>query len=225
MGTLYIVSTPIGNLKDITLRALEVFEGVDLIACEDTRRTSLLLKTYNIKKPLISYFEHNEKGRIPQLIQKLLAGQNIALVSDAGTPLLSDPGFKLIRECVEKNIKVVPIPGASAILSALVTSGLASDRFFFLGYLPKRSGKRDRILKALPRMPQELKTTFILFESPYRVVELLKVIKKNIGNIEIVIARELTKMHEETMRGSIDELLKDFSVKGTKGELTIVLSL
>jgi len=222
MGTLYLVSTPIGNLKDITLRALEILKKADLVACEDTRRTGLLLAHYQIKKPLLSYQEYNELKRIPQIIQKLKSGQDIALVSDAGTPTLSDPGFKLVRECVREGLKVVAIPGPSAILAALTSSGLSTDKFIFLGYLPKKPGKRKTILENLGLQLKNMRITVILFESPHRLLATLKDLKEVSGNIEIVIARELTKIHEEIERGEIAQFIKRFEKEKAKGEFTVL---
>lgn len=232
MGTLYLVSTPIGNLEDITLRAKRVLSEVDIIACEDTRKTGSLLKkldisTHNQVRPggrsdlprLISYYEENELKRIPQIIQFLKESKNVALVSNAGTPTVSDPGFKLVRECIKERIEVVPIPGASAILTALTSSGLPTDKFLFLGYLPKKQGKRKKILSSLPT-----KTTIIFFESPYRLLKSLKEIKDIFGDIEIVICRELTKVHEEIRREKISQSIKYFEKVKPKGEFTLLFT-
>lgn len=224
MGTLYLVSTPIGNLKDITLRALEILKDVDLIVCEDTRRTSKLLREYKIEKPLLSYFEHNEVKRLPELLERLREGQRIALVSDAGTPLISDPGFKLVRECLKNYIKVESIPGPSAILAALVTAGLPTDKFIFLGYLPKKRGKRETLLKSLVETPGNLKCTVIFFESPYRILRTLEEIQNLLGNIPIVVARELTKIHEEFLRRRVSDAIGHFKKTTPKGEFTVLLS-
>jgi len=196
-GKLYLIATPIGNLKDITLRAIEVLSSIEIIACEDTRKTGLFLEKLEIKnKPqLISYFEENEKNRIPQIINFLKSGENIALISNAGTPTISDPGYKLVRESIKENISIESIPGASSFLVALVSSGLPTDRFLFLGFLSKKEGKRRLTLESLPK-----KTTIIFFESPSRLVKTLNEINNIYGNIEIVICRELTKIYEEIRR-------------------------
>jgi len=223
MGTLYLVSTPIGNLNDITLRALEILQNVDLIACEDTRHTGMLLTHFKIKKPLLSYHEHNELTRIPKIIQKLESGQDIALVSDAGTPTLSDPGFKLVKECIKKKIPVVAIPGPSAILTALVSSGKPTDKFLFAGYLPKKEKKRKSFLNLLASILQNLMITVIIFESPHRIRKTLENIKEVFGDIDIVVARELTKIHEEIRREKISSTIKHFHSHSPKGEFTILI--
>lgn len=231
MGTLFLVATPIGNLKDITLRAVKTLGSVDAIACEDTRRTGLLLKKLEIKtgspdKPkLLSYFEHNERKRIPQIISLLRKGQNVALVSNAGTPTVSDPGFKLVRECLGQGIKVETVPGASAILAALTSSGLPTDKFLFLGFLPKKKAKREKIFQNLTSIRQFFDPTIIFFESPMRLTQTLTEIKKTLGNIEIAICRELTKIHEEIKKGKTSDLIEYYHQKRPKGEITIVLDL
>lgn len=239
MGTLYLVSTPIGNLEDITLRAKRILVEVDIIACEDTRKTGMLLKKLAIstrnevrprtgsdlvtKKPrLISYYEENELKRIPQIIGFLKEGKNVALVSNAGTPTVSDPGFKLVRECVDKDIKVESIPGASAILAALVSSGLPTDKFTFLGYLPKKQGKRKKLLENLVLACRYINTTTIIFISPYRLIKVLTDMKDVFGDIEIVICRELTKIHEEIRREKINQSIAHFKKIKPKGEFTLL---
>lgn len=218
MGTLYLVSTPIGNLEDVTLRAKRVLSEVDIVACEDTRKTGNLLMKLSIPAPrLLSYYEENELKRIPQIIQLLKEGKNVALVSNAGTPTVSDPGFKLVRECIKEKIKVESVPGASAVLTALVSSGLPTDKFLFLGYLPKKQGKRKKILSSLPT-----KTTIIFFESPYRLLKSLKEIKDIFGDIEIVLCRELTKVHEEIRREKISQTIAHFEKVKPKGEFTLL---
>ncbi|MCL4387519.1 MAG: 16S rRNA (cytidine(1402)-2'-O)-methyltransferase [Patescibacteria group bacterium] len=219
MGILFLVATPIGNLKDISLRALETLKEVDLVAAEDTRHTGLLLSHYEIKKPMVSYQEYNEIYRIPELIGKLKSGLNVALVSDAGTPTISDPGFKLVRQCVKEGINVQSIPGASSVLVALTSSGLPTDKFIYLGYLPKKSGRRIEMLKRY----DHLEATLIFFESPFRLVEALEDILKALGDRSIVVTRELTKIHEEIKRGSVSEVSDYFKGKKVKGEITIVL--
>lgn len=232
MGKLFLVSTPIGNLEDITLRAIRILSEVDLIACEDTRKTGLLVNKVRPctgtdlargRPKLLSYYEQNELQRIPQIIQFLKEGKNVALVSNAGTPTISDPGFKLVRECIQQGIKVEAIPGASAILTALVSSGLPTDKFLFLGYLPKKQGKRLSLLKnyTLPSTPY----TLIFFESPYRLVKTLNDIQSIFGDIEIVICRELTKVYEEIRREKISEAIKHFEQVKPKGEFTIVFNV
>lgn len=221
MSILYLVSTPIGNLKDITTRAKKVLSEADIIACEDTRKTGNLLKQLSLpKKELLSYYEENEEKRIPEIIKLLKENKKIVLVSNAGTPAISDPGFKLVRECIEKEIKVEAIPGASAILAALVVSGLPTNKFLFLGFLPKKQGKRKKIIASLPK-----ETTIIFFESPYRLLKTLEDIKETLGNIEIVVCRELTKIHEEKRREKISEAINHFEKTKPKGEFTLVFNI
>ena len=219
MGKLYVVGTPIGNLKDITFRAIEVLQSVNFIACEDTRRTSILLNHYKIEgKKLLSYYEPKESVQVPKII-KLLEKEDVALVTDAGTPSISDPGYKLIRACIEKGIPVEVIPGPSAVITALVGSGLPTDRFTFVGFLPK---------KGLNNFLEELKaykdSTIIAFESPNRVIKSLEAIKETYGdNTTVCIARELTKLHEEYIRGRVVEVLEELSKRGEiKGEIVIL---
>lgn len=223
MGTLYLVATPIGNMEDITLRAIRILGKVDVIACEDTRKTGLLLKRLDISKPiLLSYYEENELKRIPEIIQFLKTGKTVALVSNAGTPTISDPGFKLVRECLSVGIKTEVIPGPSAVLAALAASGLPTDKFLFLGYLPKKQIKRRTILKNCRQLP--FSTTLIFFESPYRLLKSLEDIKFVFGDIEVVVAGELTKMFEKFERGKVSQLSKIFSTRSPRGEFTILLS-
>jgi len=219
---LYLISTPIGNLKDTTLRAIDILSSIDVLACEDTRKAGLLLKKLEIKsKPqLLSYYEENEVERIPQIVSLIKSGKNIALISNAGTPAISDPGFKLVRECIKKGIKVEVIPGASAVLSSLVLSGLPTDKFMFLGFLPRKESKRKKLLTSLPK-----KTTIVLFVSPHRLVKRLKELKSLFGDINIVVCRELTKIHEEVRREKINQLIKHFKQTKPKGELTILFYL
>lgn len=223
--SLYIVSTPIGNLQDITLRAIEILKNVDIIACEDTRKTGLLLQKLKIprKGKLISYYEENEAKRIPQLINELKNGKSVALVSNAGTPTISDPGFKLVKECIVQKIKVIPIPGPSALLAALVASGLPTDKFLFLGYLPKKDLKRKKLLEKIKKIPFSF--TLIFFESPKRVIKLLKEIQLILGEIDLVLARELTKVFEEFLRGKPSELLKVLEKNPPKGEFTVLVNI
>lgn len=215
---LYIVATPIGNLGDITVRALEILSAVDAVACEDTRRTSILLRKYNIKKKLISYHEHNERAKTPGLVKLLRAGQNVALVSNAGTPLLSDPGYPLVCAALRNNIPVIPIPGPSAITTAISIAGIPAHNFIFYGFLPKKPGRRSTIIKSF----QHDERTIILFESPQRMKQLLKDILSICGDRKITVCHELTKLHEEMYRGEVSDVLQQ--IKTSKGEFTIVLA-
>lgn len=217
-GTLYVVSTPIGNLEDITYRAVRILSSVDLIAAEDTRKTKILLERYNISKPMVSYYSYNERQRAPDLIQKLLGGQSIAVVSDAGTPGISDPAFFLVRAAIEKGIPIVPIPGPTAFTAALVVSGIPADRFIFEGFLPQKKGRKTK-LEALRLEPR----TIILYESPHRVVKTLTEISTHWGTRQVVVARELTKKFEEITRGSVENVLALISSKSPKGEYVIVV--
>ncbi len=228
MGNLYIVATPIGNLQDITLRAIEVLRQVDIIACEDTRKTGLLLQNIikGDKKPrLISYYEQNELLRIPEIISALKDGIDIALVSDAGTPTISDPGFKLIRECVREGIKVESIPGPSAVITSLVSSGLPTDKFLFLGYPPRKPGHRKSLFENVKAASLLIKSTIIFFEAPHKIIRTLEELKVTFGDIDIVIARELTKIHEEIRREKISESILHFSKVNSKGEFVILFNL
>jgi 16S rRNA (cytidine1402-2'-O)-methyltransferase len=216
---LYIVSTPIGNLKDITLRALEILKSVDLIACEDTRHTGLLLNHYNIKNKLTSFYEYNKKERTPEIISLLKQGKSIAIASDAGTPGISDPGYYLIREAIKENLPVIPIPGPSALLAALVVSGLSSDRFAFEGFLQKREGRKRKKLESLKT---ELRT-MIFYDSPYRVIDTLKNMLEILGDRNIVLVRELTKKFETVMRGKTSEIINELENKKIKGEIVLVV--
>ncbi len=215
---LYIISTPIGNLKDITYRAVETLKTVTLIAAEDTRTTRKLLNYYQIKTPVISYFEHNRLNRIPQIISRLHSGEDVGLVTDAGTPGISDPAYKLIRAAIEAGIRVESIPGASAVLAALVSSGLPTDRFLFEGFLPPKKGRQKR----LTAMSRE-SATCILYESPRRLVRTLNDILKYIGDRPAVVCRELTKLHEEIIRGTVSELVDHFTSKPARGECVILV--
>lgn len=220
LGTLFIVSTPIGNLGDITLRALDILKRVDMIAVEDTRVTRKLLSHFQIQKPLLSYREHNEKGMAEKIIFLLKNSKSIALVSDAGTPLISDPGFVLVKRAIEEGIKIVPIPGPSAAIAALSISGLPTESFLFVGFLPKKPGKQRKYLQSLVSYPH----TLIFYESPYRVVKTLQVISNVLGNRRVSVSREITKMFEETLRGTTFEVLAIFqSRKLLKGEFVIVV--
>ncbi len=219
MGTLYVVGTPIGNLEDITLRALRVLRECALIAAEDTRRTRILLEHYGIHTPMISYFEHNELIRIPRILEAL-AGGDVALVSEAGMPGLSDPGYALIRAALDHGFPVVPIPGPSAPVTALVVSGLPADRFLFLGFLPRKPGERRRLLAEVALLPW----TLVAFEAPHRLRESLQDILEILGDRPMAAARELTKVHEEVRRGSVREILEHFLRVEPRGEFTLVIA-
>src|SRR6202008_4919696 len=202
LGCLYLVATPIGNLEDITLRALRILKEVDQIACEDTRHTQKLLNHYNILKPLVSYHEHNEMTRAPELVLAMEQGAQIALVSDAGMPLVSDPGYRLVTLCLGYPIPVIPIPGPSALLAALSASGLPNEEFLFAGFLPARSGERRRALERL-RIEDR---TIVLYEAPHRVAEAVADALEILGDRPACLAREVTKVHEEFLRGTLSEL-------------------
>ncbi|MEX0616673.1 MAG: 16S rRNA (cytidine(1402)-2'-O)-methyltransferase [Candidatus Woykebacteria bacterium] len=223
MGNLYLVGTPIGNLQDITFRALETLKEVDLILAEDTRRAGVLLKHFEIKKPLSSFHEHNELRREDEIIGILKSGQNVALISDAGTPTLSDPGFKLVRRCYEEKINVFSIPGASAILAALAASGLPTDSFAFLGYFPKKKGKQDKFLEKISILVRDLKITVVFFETPHRILTTLEILDASFPERELALARELTKVNEEKLKGKVPEVFEQVKGRSLKGEMTLVL--
>ena len=218
-GCLYLVATPIGNLEDITLRAVRILKEADLIACEDTRQTQKLLQHYGIRKEMVSYHEHNELTRSPELVIELEQGAKIALVSDAGTPGISDPGYRLVILCLRHHISVVPIPGPSALVAALAASGLPADEFLFVGFLPPRSGARRKALDALKAESR----TLIFYEAPHRVVETLADASDVLGTRPAVIAREITKMHEEFLRGPLPELLETARKRPLRGEITLLV--
>jgi 16S rRNA (cytidine1402-2'-O)-methyltransferase len=218
-GTLYVVATPIGNLSDIALRAIETLRSVDLIACEDTRHTRKLLEHFGIKKSLISYHEHNETERATELIKRLQKGESIALVSDAGTPAISDPGYRIIKLAAESSIRVVPIPGPSALIAALSASGLPTDSFFFGGFLPPKAGERRRRLGELASIPG----TLVFYEAPHRISRTLSDCLDVLGDRSATVARELTKVHEDIIRGSLSELISHFEAKPPKGELVLLI--
>jgi 16S rRNA (cytidine1402-2'-O)-methyltransferase len=220
-GMLYLVGTPIGNLEDITLRALHVLKQVDLIACEDTRHTATLLNHYGIDKPTISYHEHNELTRAAELIVHLERGDNIALVSDAGMPGVSDPGYRMVALAIRHHIRVVPIPGASAFLSALVASGLPTDSFHFAGFLPAKEGTRRSALESV----RDSHRTEVFYEAPHRIIETMRDIVEMLGaERHVVIAREVTKIHEEFLRSRADEMLARLEERGEiKGEITLLI--
>jgi len=219
-GTLYIVSTPIGNREDITLRALRILKEVDLIAAEDTRHTSLLLRHFGIHTPLTSYFEGNEFKKKEFILSKLKQGHRVALVSDAGTPGISDPGFRLIQTAIENEVPILPIPGPSAVIAALSVSGLPSDAFLFRGFLPHKMKKRRDLLNELG----DIRETLIFYESPHRISETLKDIYEVLGDREIVLTRELTKIYEEILRGKVSEIQTQMGGRKLKGEITLVIS-
>lgn len=218
-GKLYLVPTPIGNLKDITLRALEVLENADIIAAEDTRQTLKLLNHFNIKKSLYSYHQHNEQGQSENIITKLEEGLNIALVSDAGTPGISDPGSVIVGKCIEKGIPFEVLPGATAITTAVVYSGLDTTKFIFRGFLPRENKDRKVIIEEIVNA----KETLIFYEAPHRLLDTLNYLKDNLGNRKIAACRELTKMHEEIVRGSIEECINHFLDKRPRGEFVLVV--
>ena len=219
-GTLYLVATPIGNLEDITHRAVRLLREVSVIACEDTRHTRKLLNHYGINTRTISYHEHNERERALELLRLLEAGSHVAIVSDAGTPGISDPGFQLARLAIESAVQVVPVPGPSALIAALIASGLPTDEFFFGGFLPARSGARRKRLAELSPVP----ATLVFYEAPHRIAAALKDAHEILGEREAVVARELTKMHEEIARGRLSELAARFSSsKSARGEMVLIV--
>ena len=219
-GSLYLVATPIGNLEDITFRAVRTLKEVDLIACEDTRHTRRLLDHYGIGKPTISYHDHNEQGRASSLIDRMVAGSSIALVSDAGTPLINDPGYRLVTSAVSAGVRVIPIPGPSAIATALTASGLPTDAFYFGGFVPQKRVARHKMLESL----SDLDCALVFYEAPHRILETLEDIDHVYGAREVVLARELTKLHEEFLRGTALALFRTLEDRGTpKGEMTIVI--
>jgi 16S rRNA (cytidine1402-2'-O)-methyltransferase len=218
-GVLYIVSTPIGNLEDITLRAIRILKEVDIIAAEDTRKAQILLKRYDIKKPLTSYYEHNERFKTISLINKLKSGEKIALISEAGTPTISDPGYRLVYEAINESIPVIPVPGVSAAITALSISGLPVHRFIFEGFPPPKQGKRQKFFEKISGEDR----TIILYESPRRIVATIKDMIRIFGNRRAMLARELTKLHEEKVYGDLSTILEIFEHKIIKGEITIVV--
>jgi 16S rRNA (cytidine1402-2'-O)-methyltransferase len=217
---LYVVSTPIGNLGDITLRALEVLKSVDVIAAEDTRHSGMLLKHFEIKKPLLSYHQHNEAMRAVQLVERLATGEDVALITDAGTPGLSDPGARLIRECITRRLPFMIVPGPSSILAALVGSGFSIEKFCFRGFLPAKSGQRERELRAAINREE----TAIFFESPYRLTKTLAACIEIMPDRQLCVARELTKKFEEFRRGTASELLAHYQTHPPKGEIVLLIS-
>lgn len=218
-GCLYLVATPIGNLEDISLRALRILKEADLIACEDTRQSLKLLSHFEIRKPLESYHEHNELTRAPELVLKMEEGARIALVSDAGTPAISDPGHRLVALCLRHHIAVIPIPGPSAIVAALAAAGVPAEEFTFLGFLPARPAERRRALRKIAGEPR----TLVFYEAPHRLRAMLEDALEILGNRHAAIAREMTKIHEEFLRGRIEELISDLAKKPPRGEITLLI--
>ena len=220
-GTLFIIGTPIGNLEDLSFRAVRVLKEVDRIACEDTRHTRRLLEHYGIDRPLVSYHEHNERERTADLLAELEAGRTVALVSDAGTPLIADPGYRIVHAARERGITVTPIPGPSAIVAALSASGLATDAFLFIGFLPAKSAARRRVLEEW----RDLQATLVCYEAPHRVVESLRAIAEMDAARRVVVARELTKVHEEFLEGTAGEIANVLEARpAVKGEFTILVA-
>jgi 16S rRNA (cytidine1402-2'-O)-methyltransferase len=217
---LYVVATPVGNLGDITLRGLEVLKGVDVVAAEDTRHSGLLLKHFEIKKPFVSYHEHNEAARTAELVERIARGENVALITDAGTPGLSDPGLRLIRECINRQLPFTIIPGPSSILIALLGSGFSNEKFSFRGFLPVKSGRREREL----RIAANSEETTLFFESPYRLLKTLHACNTVMPDRQLCVARELTKKFEEFRRGTAAELLAHYEAHPAKGEIVLVVS-
>lgn len=217
-GVLYVVSTPIGNLADITLRAIRILQGVDLIAAEDTRKTRVLLDHLKIVKPLLSYYSYNESRRTPELVDRLNDGKSVALVTDAGTPGISDPAFALIRAAVDSGRRVVPVPGASAVLPALIVSGLPTDRFVFEGFLPVKKGRKT--------MFEHLRVenrTIVIYESPFRIIKTMEEIRQHFGERRVAVVREITKKFEEVIRGTSSDVLNELKKRTPRGEYVIVI--
>ena len=220
-GALYLVATPVGNLGDITLRAIDALKAADLIACEDTRHTATLLRHHRIHKPLVSLHEHNERARTPGLVEQLKEGRSVALVCDGGTPLISDPGWRLVHQAIEAQVRVTWIPGATALIGALVLSGLPTDRFAFEGFLPPKIGARRRRLEAL----KQEERTVVVYESPHRLLATLRDMRGVLGDLQACCARELTKMFEEVRRGRLSELIAHFEQHSPRGEFAVVFNI
>lgn len=218
-GKLYLVPTPIGNLKDITLRALEVLKKVDIIACEDTRQSLKLLNHFEIKKTLISYHKHNENGKSEDIIEMVLQGKSVAVISDAGTPGISDPGAILVKRCIENEVEFEVLPGATAITTALVYSGLNTDRFIFIGFLPRENKDKKKVVEGIIDRTE----TIILYEAPHRIKQTLTFLRNQLGNRNISICRELTKLHETIIRGSLDEVIGLYNEENPRGEYVLVI--
>jgi len=217
-GTLYVVSTPIGNLEDMSFRAIQVLKDVDLIAAEDTRKTQRLMNHFNIQNRMDSYHDHNKESKAPLLVQKLCSGYDIAVVSDAGTPGISDPAYRLIQKALASNISITPIPGPTAAITAVSVSGLPTDRFVFEGFLPVKKGRRSRI-----EAMKEEKRTIIFYESPHRFIKTLYDLQDIMGNRSVAVCREMTKMFEEVIRGTFSEVIEIFSKRKIRGELVLVV--
>ena len=217
-GQLFVVGTPIGNLEDITLRAISTLQSVDIILAEDTRNSKKLLDAHKIETKMISYHEHSNDKEIKKIIDLLLEGKDLALISDAGTPTISDPGYGLIRDCIKHDIVIVPIPGVSAITAAMSVSGLPSDSFTFIGFLPQKKGRLKKI-----ELLKNIENTVILFESPYRLEKTLNQLLEHLGNRSVVVGRELTKLYEEVIRGNLIDVIKYFSKSKVKGEIVIMI--
>lgn len=215
---LYIIATPIGNLKDITLRSIETLKEVDVIICEDTRRTAILLNHYQIKKTMYVLNDFNETKNFPEIIERLRSGQNLALVSDAGTPLISDPGYKLIRECIAQNLEIDSLPGPSSVITALTLSSMPPDKFTFLGYLPEKNGQRIKLLESLLEVKKSLSATYIIFISPYKLVRTFDDLIKIFGDMELTLAHELTKIHQSVETKKVSEWIEKFKKSAAKGE-------
>lgn len=218
IGQLFVVGTPIGNLEDITLRAISTLQNVNLILAEDTRNSKKLLNAHNIDSKMISYHDHSSEKEIKKIVDLLLDGKDLALISDAGTPTISDPGYGLIRECIKNDISIIPVPGVSSITAAMSVSGLPSDSFTFIGFLPQKKGRLKKINQL-----QALDNTIILFESPFRLEKTLNQLLEHLGNRTVVIGRELTKLYEEVIRGNLKDVIVHFSKSKIKGEIVIMI--
>lgn len=218
MGQLFVVGTPIGNLEDMTLRAISTLQNVNLILAEDTRNSKKLLNAHNIDSKMISYHDHSSEKEIKKIVDLLLEGKDLALISDAGTPTISDPGYGLIRECIKNDITIIPIPGVSSITAAMSVSGLPSDSFTFIGFLPQKKGRLKKINQL-----QALDNTIILFESPYRLEKTLNQLLDHLGNRSVVVGRELTKLYEEVIRGNLKDVILHFAKSKIKGEIVIMI--
>jgi 16S rRNA (cytidine1402-2'-O)-methyltransferase len=218
-GLLYVVATPIGNLEDITLRAVRILKEVDLIAAEDTRHTQILLNHYDIHTPLTSYHEHNERTKSQPLVERLVRGENVALLCDAGTPAISDPGYRLVIEATRAGVRIVPLPGASALAAVLSACGLPTDRFVFEGFLPAKKQERKNKLQALRNESR----TLVFYEAPHRLMESLQDLQQTLGDREIVVAREVSKVHEEFLRGTLSKIITQLTGHTVKGEITLVV--
>jgi|SRR5436190_19738453 len=218
-GTLYLVATPIGNLEDVTLRALRTLKECDIVAAEDTRRTGLLLKHFEIPKPLLSYFQFNEAKRSEEILERLRQGEKVALVTDAGTPGISDPGERVVRAAIAAGFRVEAVPGPSALLAALTASGLPTEEFHFIGFLPHKSGRRRKVLEGL----KDLSSTLVIYESPYRIQKVLIELQELYPNRKVVLARELTKRFEEYLRGTPAQLLQIFKQRAARGEFVVLI--